>query len=166
MTMIYRDWRDFVPERDRLHAAGRVLVFTNGCYDLLHPGHLHLLEAARQLGDALIVAVNTDASVQANKGPLRPIVPEAERAEVLDGFDFVDYVTFFDAPTPREIIAGVLPEILVKGADWGDCEIVGREEVEAAGGRVVRINLEPGFSTSAIVQAVIEGRPLRAGKSA
>jgi len=161
--MIYSDWRDFLPERGRLRAVGRVLVFTNGCYDLMHPGHLHLLEAARQLGDALIVAINTDASVQANKGPLRPIIPQAERAEVLDGFGFVDYVTFFDAPTPRDIIAGVLPEILVKGADWGDDAIVGREEVEAAGGRVVRINLEPGYSTSAILQAVVEDRPLRVG---
>lgn len=161
MAMIYSDWREFLPERDRLQAAGRILVFTNGCYDLLHPGHLHLLEAARRLGDALIVAINTDASVQANKGPLRPIIPEMERAEVLGGFEFVDYVTLFGTPTPRDIIAGVLPEILVKGADWGDSEIVGRDEVEAAGGKVVRINLEPGYSTSAILQAVAENRPLR-----
>lgn len=159
--MVYSNWHDFLPERDRLRTAGRVLVFTNGCYDLIHPGHLRLLEAARSLGDALIVAINTDASVQSNKGPLRPIVPEAERAELLDALECIDYVTVFDSPTPREMIAGILPEILVKGADWGDGEIVGREEVEAAGGKVVRIDLEPGYSTSAVIQAVIDQRPLR-----
>ncbi len=153
--MVYRDWQQFLPERGRLKAAGRVLVFANGCFDLLHPGHLHLLQQARGLGDALIVAINSDRSVQVNKGPTRPIIPEAERAEVLDGLAFVDYVTFFDAPTPRELIAGLLPDVLVKGADWAADAVVGREEVEAAGGRVERLQLEPGFSTSNIIARVI-----------
>ncbi|HKW89488.1 MAG TPA: D-glycero-beta-D-manno-heptose 1-phosphate adenylyltransferase [Candidatus Acidoferrales bacterium] len=133
---------------------GRRIVFTNGCFDILHPGHVHLLEAARDLGGLLIVALNTDRSVRANKGAGRPIIPEAERAEVIAALAAVDYAVLFDEPTPREIISRVLPDVLVKGSDWGPDEIVGREEVEAAGGRVVSIPLEPGFSTSAIIERV------------
>lgn len=151
--MIFSDWRAFLPERDHLRRAGRKLVFANGCFDLLHPGHLGLLESARQLGDALLVAVNTDASVRRNKGPERPLVPEAERAEVLDALEFVDYVTFFDTLTPQELITALLPEILVKGADWGEGKVVGEPEVVAAGGQVVRVPLAPGYSTTGIIAA-------------
>lgn len=151
--MIFAAWRDGLEERARLRAAGLRLVFANGCFDLLHPGHLHLLERARALGDRLLVAINTDASVRANKGEGRPIIPEAERAEVLDALEFVDYVTFFDEPTPAAIIAAWLPDVLVKGADWGAGEIVGRAEVEAHGGRVARLDLEPGYSTTLLIAA-------------
>lgn len=135
-------------------AAQRRIVFTNGCYDLLHPGHVRLLESARELGDILILALNTDRSVRGNKGANRPIVNEAERAEVAAALAAVDYVVLFDEPTPREIITRVLPDVLVKGSDWGPNEVVGREEVEAAGGRVVSIPLEPGYSTSAIIERI------------
>lgn len=131
-----------------------MLVWTNGCFDLLHPGHLRLLEQARALGDCLLVAINTDASVRANKGPRRPIIPEAERAEVLDALEFVDYVVLFDEPTPAQAISNIVPDVLVKGQDWGEDAIVGRETVEAAGGRVVRLALEPGWSTTAILEHI------------
>ncbi|HVA64093.1 MAG TPA: adenylyltransferase/cytidyltransferase family protein [Terriglobales bacterium] len=152
--MIAADWRSLLAERERLRREGKRLVFTNGCFDLLHPGHVGLLEAARQLGDALLVAINTDASVRGNKGPERPILPEAERAEVLDGLESVDYVTLFGEPTPIEIITGLQPDVLVKGADWGAGQVVGEAEVLAAGGRVERIELAPGYSTSGIVAKV------------
>jgi D-glycero-beta-D-manno-heptose 1-phosphate adenylyltransferase len=135
-------------------AAQRRIVFTNGCYDLLHPGHIRLLESARELGDILILALNTDRSVRENKGANRPIVNEVERAEVAAALAAVDYVVLFDEPTPREIITRVLPDVLVKGSDWGPNEVVGREEVEAAGGQVVSIPIEPGFSTSAIIERI------------
>jgi D-glycero-beta-D-manno-heptose 1-phosphate adenylyltransferase len=137
-----------------LKRNGKRVVFTNGCFDLLHPGHIRLLEQARDLGDSLIVAINTDAGVRENKGTERPIIPEDERAELLAALAAVDYVTMFDEPTPREIIARVLPDVLVKGSDWGPNEIVGREEVEAAGGRVVSIPLEAGQSTTNIVERI------------
>lgn len=132
--------------------AGRRVVFTNGCFDLLHPGHIRTLEQARSLGDALIVAINSDASVRQLKGAGRPVIPQHERAEILAALAMVDYVVVFDEPTPREIIARLLPDVLVKGGDWGENEIVGREEVEAAGGRVVSVPVEPGYSTSAILE--------------
>lgn len=134
--------------------TGRRVVFTNGCYDLLHPGHTRLLEQARDLGDILILALNSDLSVRENKGAGRPIVDEAERAEVAAALASVDYVVLFDEPTPREIIARVLPDVLVKGGDWRPNEIIGREEVEAAGGRVVSIPFEPGYSTSSIIERI------------
>ncbi len=136
--------------------TGRRVVFTNGCYDLLHPGHTRLLEKARDLGDILILALNSDRSVRENKGADRPIVNEAERAEVTAALAAVDYVVLFDEATPREIIARVLPEVLVKGGDWGPNEIVGREEVEAAGGRVVSIPFEPGYSTSSMIERILK----------
>jgi len=136
--------------------AGKRVVFTNGCYDLLHPGHVRLLEAARELGDVLVLALNRDRSVRENKGANRPIIPENERAEVAAALAAVDYVVLFDEPTPREIIARVLPDVLVKGSDWGADEIVGREEVEAAGGRVALIPLEPGYSTSSIIESILK----------
>lgn len=135
-------------------AARRRIVFTNGCYDLLHPGHIRLLEQSRQLGDVLILALNTDHSVRQNKGTGRPIIPENERAEVAAALEAVDYVVLFDEPTPREIVAKILPDVLVKGGDWGPNEIVGREETEAAGGRVVSIPIEPGYSTSSILERI------------
>src|SRR5437016_13757587 len=134
-----------------LKQEGKRVVFTNGCFDLLHPGHTRYLAEARKLGDALLVAVNSDRSVSALKGPGRPILPEHERAEILAALECVDYVTIFDDLTPRSVIARMLPQVLVKGADWGPGEIVGREEVEAAGGRVGSIPVVPGFSTSALI---------------
>lgn len=150
--MIYPDWRAFLPRREELRRAGRTLVFTNGCYDLLHPGHLRTLATARSFGDALLVAINTDAGVRAAKGSGRPIIPEQERAEVLDALEFVDFVTLFDDPTPLALISTLLPDVLVKGADWGPGAVVGEPEVLAAGGRVERIPLAPGYSTSALIE--------------
>ena len=132
----------------------RRVVFTNGCFDLLHPGHIQTLEKARSLGDLLVVGVNSDRSVRALKGPCRPLVAGSERAEILAALEAVDFVVLFDQDTPRELIARLHPDVLVKGADWGAEEIVGREEVEAAGGRVVSLPLEPGYSTSAILEKI------------
>jgi D-glycero-beta-D-manno-heptose 1-phosphate adenylyltransferase len=138
----------------QLRAAGKTIVFTNGVFDLLHIGHLRYLQQARALGDALIVGLNSDRSVGANKGPQRPITPEAERAEVLEALSCVDGVVIFDEETPYELIALVQPDVLVKGADWAEDAIVGREIVEARGGRVVRVAIEPGQSTSAIIDRI------------
>ena len=137
-----------------IRAGGGVVVFTNGVFDLLHPGHLRYLRDARALGDALVVAVNSDRSVRANKGTGRPINPQDERAEVLLALDVVDAVTVFDEETPHAIITAVQPDVLVKGADWGPDNIVGRDVVEARGGRVVRMQLAPGFSTTALLDKV------------
>jgi D-glycero-beta-D-manno-heptose 1-phosphate adenylyltransferase len=139
---------------DALKRDGRRVVFTNGCFDILHPGHVRMLEKARSLGDALIVGINSDASVQEIKGPQRPLIPEAERAELLAALEAVDFVTVFDEPTPRELIAAILPAVLVKGSDWGPDEIVGREEVEAAGGEVISIPLEVGYSTTKLIERI------------
>ena len=134
---------------------GKVVVFTNGCYDLLHPGHVRLLEQARSLGDILILALNSDASVRRMKGPTRPTIAEEERAEMAMALEAVDAVVFFEEDTPRELIAVVLPDILIKGADWSHF-IAGREEVEAAGGRVLTVALEPGYSTTNIVERILQ----------
>ena len=136
---------------------GRRIVFTNGCFDLLHPGHIRSLELARELGDALIVGLNSDASVRQLKGEGRPVISERERAEILAALESVDAVVIFDDLTPREVIARLLPDVLVKGGDWPGDQIVGREEVEAAGGRVVSIPVVPGYSTSAILRKIREG---------
>lgn len=136
---------------------GRRVVFTNGCFDLLHPGHIRSLELARELGDALIVGLNSDASVRQLKGEGRPVIPERERAEILAALESVDAVVIFDALTPRDVIARLLPDILVKGGDWPGDQIVGREEVEAAGGQVASVPVVPGYSTSAILQKIREG---------
>jgi len=138
---------------DDLKRQGKRVVFTNGCFDVLHPGHTRYLAEARKLGDVLLVAVNSARSVRSLKGPGRPIFPENERAETLAALEAVDYVTIFDDLTPQAVIARMLPQILVKGGDWELDEIVGRAEVEAAGGQVLAIPLVPGFSTSAIIQA-------------
>jgi D-beta-D-heptose 7-phosphate kinase/D-beta-D-heptose 1-phosphate adenosyltransferase len=137
--------------------AGRRVIFTNGCFDLLHPGHLRGFDLARELGDVLIVGLNSDASVRQLKGPGRPVIPEHERAEILAALESVDAVVVFDELTPREVISRLLPDVLVKGGDWPGDQIVGREEVEAAGGRVVSVPLVPGYSTSAILQKIREG---------
>jgi rfaE bifunctional protein nucleotidyltransferase chain/domain len=136
---------------------GRRVVFTNGCFDLLHPGHIGSLEQARALGDALIVGLNSDASVRQLKGAGRPVLPERERAEILAALECVDAVVIFDALTPREVIARLLPDVLVKGGDWPGDQIVGREEVEGAGGRVVSVPVVPGYSTTAILKKIREG---------
>jgi rfaE bifunctional protein nucleotidyltransferase chain/domain len=136
----------------RIQAAHGLVVFTNGVFDLLHPGHVRYLQAARQLGAALIVGVNSDRSVRANKGPERPINPERERAEVLAALACVDLAVIFDEDTPHALITEVQPDVLVKGADWGEHDIVGRDVVEARGGRVVRMELSPGFSTTSLIE--------------
>ena len=135
-------------------ASGRRIVFTNGVFDLLHPGHLRYLQQARRLGDVLIVGLNGDASVRRNKGPDRPITPEHERAEVLAALECVDAVVIFPQDTPAEIVRLIQPDILVKGADWPADQIVGRDTVEARGGRVVLVPTEEGHSTTAIVDRI------------
>lgn len=135
-------------------AAGQRIVFTNGVFDLLHPGHVRYLQEARALGDLLIVGLNADASVRRNKGPQRPINSEGERAEVLAALTSVDAVVIFDEDTPAEIIRLVQPDVLVKGEDWAPDQIVGRDTVEARGGRVVRVPVEQGYSTTAIVERI------------
>lgn len=144
---------------------GRRIVFTNGCFDLLHPGHLSILEQARELGDALIVGINSDSSVRQNKGAGRPIVPEQERAEILAALECVDAVVIFDDPTPRQVIARLLPDVLVKGGDWPSDQIVGREEVEAAGGRVVLVPVVPGYSTTDLLRKIRDGAPASRARS-
>jgi rfaE bifunctional protein nucleotidyltransferase chain/domain len=136
---------------------GRRVVFTNGCFDLLHPGHIRSLELARELGDALIVGLNSDASVRQLKGVGRPVIPERERAEILSALESVDAVVIFDDLTPREVISRLLPDVLVKGGDWPGDQIVGRQEVEAAGGRVVSVPVVPGYSTSAMLKRIRDG---------
>jgi D-beta-D-heptose 7-phosphate kinase/D-beta-D-heptose 1-phosphate adenosyltransferase len=144
---------------------GRRIVFTNGCFDLLHPGHIKTLEQARELGDALVVGVNSDASTRHLKGAGRPLIPERERAEILAALECVDAVIIFDYPTPREVIARLLPDVLVKGGDWPGDQIVGREEVEAAGGRVVSIPVLPGYSTTEILRKIRRGAQTSSAES-
>jgi D-beta-D-heptose 7-phosphate kinase/D-beta-D-heptose 1-phosphate adenosyltransferase len=141
---------------ERLRAAGKTVVFTNGVFDLLHVGHLRYLQHARSLGDALIVGLNSDRSVRTNKGAGRPITPEAERTEILSALACVDGVVVFDEDTPHDIIAALQPDVLVKGADWAADAIVGSDVVEARGGRVVRVPWEVGHSTSALVERIRE----------
>jgi len=138
----------------RVRANGGRVVFTNGVFDLLHPGHIRYLSDARALGDALIVGVNSDRSVRANKGPNRPITPEGERAELIASLGSVDAVSVFDDDTPHALITAVQPDVLVKGADWGPDNIVGRDTVEARGGTVVRMELSPGYSTTELIRKI------------
>ena len=143
-------------ERARnLRQSGKKVVFTNGCYDILHPGHIELLSKARGLGDVLVVAINTDDSVRRLKGPGRPVFDEAERAEFLSAFEMVDFVCTFSEDTPLEAILKIRPDVLVKGADWGIDEIVGGAEVESWGGKVVAVPLVSGKSTTGIVERVL-----------
>ena len=142
---------------DDLKRQGKKVVFTNGCFDVIHPGHTRLLRAARELGDVLVVAVNSDASVRGlYKGPERPIFPEMERAELIAALEGVDCVTLFDSVSVLPVIERMLPNVLVKGATWGPTEIVGREVVEASGGQVVSVPVVEGFSSTSIVQAAIQ----------
>jgi rfaE bifunctional protein nucleotidyltransferase chain/domain len=133
---------------------GKRLVFTNGCFDLLHPGHIHSLEAARGLGDLLVVGINSDESVRILKGEKRPVILQEERAEILANLECVDGVVIFEELTPQKVVAALLPDILVKGSDWPGNQIVGREEVEAAGGKVVLIDVVPGYSTTDILKKI------------
>jgi D-glycero-beta-D-manno-heptose 1-phosphate adenylyltransferase len=134
--------------------AGKLVVFTNGVFDLLHPGHIRYLQQARRLGDVLIVGVNSDRSVRAIKGPQRPITPEDERAEIVEALACVDAAVVFDEETPHALIAALEPDVLVKGADWAEDAIVGRDIVEARGGRVVRVPIEAGYSTTALLRKI------------
>ena len=136
---------------------GKKVVFTNGCFDLLHPGHIRSLETARALGDALIVGINSDESVRTLKGEGRPVIPEQERAEILASLECVDAVVIFEELTPQRVVAELLPDVLVKGGDWPGNQIVGREEVEAVGGRVVLVDVVEGYSTTEILRRIKEG---------
>jgi D-glycero-beta-D-manno-heptose 1-phosphate adenylyltransferase len=150
--------KQLISLREQWKQEGKRVVFTNGCYDLLHPGHVRLLERARSMGDLLILALNSDESVARLKGPTRPLIPQQQRAELTASLDAVDAVTFFEEDTPRELIAELLPDVLVKGADWAHW-IAGREEVEAAGGEVRALPLEEGFSSTNIVAELLRRSP-------
>jgi len=142
----------------RMAREGKRLVFTNGCFDLMHPGHVRLLSRARRLGDALAVALNSDKSVRRLKGPQRPILKQKERAEILAALECVDFVVIFPEPTPQQIIRAVKPKVLVKGGDWSPSSIVGRDTVEGYGGEVRVIPLQRGFSTTAILRRILSGQ--------
>ncbi|HKC62906.1 MAG TPA: D-glycero-beta-D-manno-heptose 1-phosphate adenylyltransferase [Pyrinomonadaceae bacterium] len=144
-------------ERARLREEGKRLVFTNGCFDILHVGHVRYLQQARELGDALLVAINSDRSVRELKGAGRPVMNEQERAELLAALGAVDYVTIFDDISPRSLIADILPDVLVKGGDYNLDEIHGREEVEASGGRVLSLPFIEGASTSSVIERIKNG---------
>jgi D-beta-D-heptose 7-phosphate kinase/D-beta-D-heptose 1-phosphate adenosyltransferase len=146
---------ELLRERERLRREGKWVVFTNGCFDILHLGHVRYLKQAKSLGDALIVAVNSDRTVRLLKGEGRPIMGERERAELVASLEAVDYVTIFDQETPRELIARLLPDVLVKGGDWPPEKIVGREEVESAGGRVLSLPHLEGFSSTRIIERIL-----------
>lgn len=140
--------------REKYRSEGKIVVFTNGCFDVLHSGHIHLFRKAKECGDILIVAVNDDRSVRSLKGAARPVFPLEERLEVLEAIQTIDYLTSFSQQTPRAIIQALLPDVLVKGGDWKLDEVVGREEVEGAGGRVVIIPYLPGRSSSKILKKI------------
>ena len=149
------DRRQMVEERRRLRAREETLVFTNGCFDLLHPGHLRYLKEARGLGDRLVVAVNADDTVRRLKGPGRPLTSLDERMELLAALECVDYVVGFDEETPFEIVEAIVPDVLVKGGDWTPDRIVGRETVEGAGGRVLSLPYAPGYSSSELIERIV-----------
>jgi rfaE bifunctional protein nucleotidyltransferase chain/domain len=162
-----RSLDEIVDIRRQLRSDGKKLVFTNGCFDILHVGHVRYLNQARAFGDALVVGLNSDSSVRELKGEGRPIVPELERAEVLCALASVDYVFLFDDATPQRVIDAIVPDILVKGADWSISQIVGRQTVEAAGGKVMNLPLVQDLSTSGIIETVIRRfacRPEETGK--
>lgn len=146
--------KDLAKVRARLRREGKTVVFTNGCFDLIHGGHIRLFRQAKRHGDVLVVALNSDASIRKLKGPARPVFPLRERLEILSAVADIDYVTWFCEDTPRKIIAALLPDILVKGGDWGAGEIVGRKEVEAAGGKVVRVPYLPGHSSTSLIDRI------------
>ena len=151
---------------DSLRQSGKVVVFTNGCFDLLHVGHVRYLQEARKQGDCLVVAVNSDSSVRQIKGPGRPIMPEEQRAEVVAALGCVDWVTIFDEPDPLVLIKLLKPDVLVKGGDWPEEKIVGAPEVKEAGGKVSRVPLEVGVSTSDILEKVGEAARKKTKKDA
>jgi D-beta-D-heptose 7-phosphate kinase/D-beta-D-heptose 1-phosphate adenosyltransferase len=153
-----------IEERELLRRAGKRVVFTNGCFDLLHPGHVRHLAEARSLGDVLIVGLNSDMSVRSLKGDGRPILSESERAEVLSALAAVNYVVVFSEETPQDLIGSLLPDVLVKGGDWPIDTIVGREEVEAAGGSVRSLPYVPGSSTSELLDRIRRGATGSAGR--
>lgn len=140
--------------RLQMKKSGKTVVFTNGCFDILHAGHIYLLRKAKTYGDVLIVAVNEDDSIRRLKGQGRPVYPLEERMEVLEALEMIDYLIAFSEQTPQKLIAALLPDILAKGGDWGPDEIVGRREVETAGGRVVRIPYQEGLSTSELIEKI------------
>jgi len=164
MKELLRPSEKLLSREDSLVRFGRPrtmkVVFTNGCFDLLHPGHVEYLDSARRLGDALVVGLNTDRSVRALKGPGRPLVPEEARALVLAGLASVDAVTIFDEDTPRELVAAILPDLLVKGGDYDPVQVIGRAEVEAAGGQVRVLPFSEGYSTTDLVQFIRTGVPV------
>src|SRR5439155_21389413 len=157
MSLGARPLSSVAEERRKWREEGRKVVLTNGCFDLLHPGHVALLEAARAEGDLLVVALNSDRSVREIKGEGRPVVPEVERAETLLALEAVDRVVVYDEPTPRDVVRALLPDVLVKGADWAEDAIVGREDVEASGGRVVRVPMVRGRSTTSMLERIRHG---------
>ena len=148
--------KDLVQTVNTLRRSGRCIVFTNGCFDIIHVGHLRYLKAAKAEGDVLIVGLNSDASVRMIKSENRPILPQQQRAEVLAGLACVDYVTLFDDPNPLNLIMALKPDVLVKGADWKEEAIIGADVVTAHGGRVVRVDLIPGISTSQIIRRIVK----------
>ncbi|MBN2246910.1 MAG: D-glycero-beta-D-manno-heptose 1-phosphate adenylyltransferase [Candidatus Aminicenantes bacterium] len=150
----YLTLQEAVALRKALRKQGKTMVLTNGCFDLLHGGHIHLFKQAKKLGDVLIVAVNDDASIQRLKGPNRPIFPLEERVEVLEAVAYIDYLLSFSQDTPKELITALLPDILVKGGDWAHDEVVGRVEVKGAGGKVVVIPYLPGYSSTEIIKKI------------
>jgi len=147
---------DLVQVIEGLREAGKRIVFTNGCFDILHVGHVRYLAAARSKGDALVLGLNSDASVKSIKHDNRPIVSQDQRAEVLAGLACVDYITIFDEPDPLALIRTIKPDVLIKGADWKEAEIIGSDVVKSYGGKVVRIDVVPGISTSRIIQRVLK----------
>jgi len=151
-----RSLGELVPVRRKLRREGQTVVFTNGCFDLLHGGHIRLFREAKRRGDVLVVALNTDASVRKLKGPSRPIFPLKERLEVLSAVADIDYLTWFAENTPRKIIAALLPDVLIKGGDWTPDEVVGKAEIEAAGGRVVIVPYFKGHSSTSIIDRIIQ----------
>lgn len=150
------NWADAAAEMQTRRRAGHKTVFTNGCFDLLHVGHLRYLTEARALGDFLVIGLNSDRSVREIKGPSRPVTPQEQRAEVLAGLSVVDMVVVFDQPDPLELIKTLQPDILVKGGDWPLDRIIGRDVVEGRGGRVLTIPLTPGVSTTNIIKTILE----------
>jgi len=156
MTDKVKTQDELIPILDTLRKKGKKVVFTNGCFDILHVGHVRYLKEAKGYGDILIVAVNSDLSVKSIKGDKRPIVSQSERAEVLAGLEMVDYVTMFDEDTPYNVIKKLQPDVLIKGGDWTIDKIVGRDIVEARGGRVIAIPFIEGASTTGIVERILE----------
>jgi len=150
------DMGTLLPEIEALRKRGKTIIFTNGCFDILHAGHVRYLDAASREGDILIVGINSDRSVKLIKDKNRPIVSENHRAEVLAGLTSVDYVLIFDEPDPLKLICKLKPDVLVKGSDWAEKDIIGADDVKGRGGKVVRVDLLPDLSTSSIIQTIID----------